>query len=239
MTARIDDLSPQQAARIAGVLYLFIIAAGVFAEAFARQGLIVPGDPAATARNILEHELLYRLGFAVHLFYLACALPLAVILYTFFKRVSKNLALLALLFNLIAIAIEGVNLLNHLAPLNLLAAESLSAFNEQQLQALAYSSTELFSSGFAVSLAFFGFFGVLAGILIFRSGFLPRILGVLMTVAGLCYIINSFSIFIVPAFAAQLLPYILLPCIVAELSLAMWLLVMGVNVSKVAGVTAD
>ncbi len=235
MTAQINDMSPQKAARVAGVLYLTIIAGGIFAEAFVRQQALVPGDPAATARYVLEHELLYRLGFAVHVFYLACALPLALILYNFFKRVSNNLALLALIFNLIAVAIEGVNLLNHFAPLDLLATASLSAFSEQQLQALAYGSLASFSSGFDISLVFFGFFGVLAGILIFKSGFLPRILGVLMTVAGLCYIINSFSIFVVPAVAAQLFPYILMPCIVAELSFALWLLVMGVNVSKIDG----
>jgi hypothetical protein len=232
MTERINDLPPQKAARIAGLLYLAIIAGGIFAEAFVRQQAFVPGDPAATARNILEHELLYRVGFAVHLFYLACALPLALILYNYFKRVSNNLALLALIFNLIAVAIEGVNLLNQFAPLSLLTSGGLSAFSEQQLQALAYGSLKLFSSGFGISLAFFGFFGVLAGILIFHSGFLPRILGVLMTVAGLCYIVNSFLVFVVPAFAAQLFPFILMPCIVAELSFALWLLVMGVNVSK-------
>jgi hypothetical protein len=231
-TTRLADMPPQKAARIAGALYLIIIAGGVFAEVLVRQQVFVFGDPAATARNILEHELRYRLGFATHLFYLACALPLALILYDLFKRVDGTFAKLALLFNLAAITIESVNLLNHFAPLHLLTAKGLSAFSDQQLQALAYTSLRLFASGFGVSLVFFGFFCLLAGRLIFRSGFLPRTLGVLMAVAGLCYLINSFSVFIAPGFAARLFPYILLPSLIAELALALWLLVRGVDIRK-------
>lgn len=237
MTTSLVDLSPQKAARIAGALYLIIIAGGLFAEVFVRQPLFVSGDIAATARNIVEHERLYRLGFAVHLSYLVCALPLALILYELFKRVNRSFALLALLFNLAAIAIEGGNLLNHFAPLNFLANDGLSAFSEQQWQALAYSSIKLFASGFGISLVFFGCFALVAGHLIFRSGFLPRALGVLMAVAGLCYLINSFSVFVAPRFAALLFPYILLPCLAAELSLGLWLLVMGVDVRRWEGAT--
>lgn len=232
MTTHVAGISPQKAARIAGVLYLIIIAGGLFAEVFVRQQVIVFGDPAATARSILEHELLYRLGFAVHLIYLACALPLALIFYDLFRRVNGNIALLALVVNLVAITVESVNLLNHFAPLRILAAEGLNAPNAEHLQDLAYVFVRLFASGFGISLTFFGLFCLLIGYLIFRSGFLPRILGVLMAVAGLCYLTNSFSVFIAPGFAALLFPYILLPCLVAELSLALWLVVMGVNVRK-------
>ncbi len=90
----------------------------------------------------------------------------------------------------------------------------------------------MFESGFGISLAFFGFFSVLLGYLIYRSGLVPRTLGVLMAVAGLCYLTNSFSVFVAPTFAARLFPYILLPCLLAELSLALWLVVMGVDVRK-------
>lgn len=232
MTALVAGMSPQKAARIAGVLYLIIIAGGIFAEVFVRQQVMVFGDAAATAQNILEHELLYRLGFATHLFYLVCALPVALILYALFKPVNRDLALLALFFNLIAIAIESANLLNQFAPLRLLAAEGLGGFSPEQFQVLAYSSLRLFSSGFGLSLTFFGFFCLVIGYLIFRSGFLPRVLGVLMAIAGVCYLTNSFSLFVVPWFGALLFPYILLPCLVAELTLALWLVVMGVNVPR-------
>jgi hypothetical protein len=232
MRTRTLETSPQVYARIAGVLYLIIIAGGIFAEVFVRQQVMVYGDPSATARNILEHELLYRLGFAVHLFYLACAVPLALILYAYFERVSRNLALLALLLNLVAIAVESVNLLNHFAPLRLLAAENVGAFSAEQFHALAYAHLRLFASGFGISLTFFGFFCLVTGYLISRSSFLPRILGVLMVLAGMCYLTNSFSVFLAPTFASLLFPYILLPCFIAELSLSLWLIVKGIDVKS-------
>lgn len=228
MSARLVDMPPQRAARIAGVLYLFVIGGGLFAEAFVRQELIVAGDAAATARGILEHELLYRLGFAVHLAYLACVVPLALIFYDMFQRVSRPLALLALCFDLVSVAIESGNLLNQFAPLRILTDESLGASGE----AIAYAHARLFASGFGIGLVFFGGFCVSIGCLIFRSGFLPRALGVLMVVAGLCYLANSFSVFIVPAFADRLFPFILLPCLIAELSLALWLVVRGIDVRR-------
>lgn len=197
-----------------------------------RQQLVVPEDPGATARNILEQELLYRMGFAVHLFYLMCALPLALIFYRLFRPVNRDFAALALLFNLVAITVESVNLINQFAPLRLLGVEGLSAFSPEQLNALAYTYVRIFSSGFAISLVFFGFFCLLIGYLIFNSGLLPRFLGVLMGLAGLCYLTNSFSLFLAPEFASLLFPYILLPCLVAELALALWLVVMGVNVRE-------
>lgn len=232
MTTRLAGLPPQTAARTAGILYLIIIAGGLFAEALVRQQLIVPGDPSATARNILDQELLYRLGFAVHLFYLMCALPLALIFYRLFRPVNRDFAALALLFNLVAITVEGVNLINQFAPLRLLGVEGLTAFSPEQLNVLAYTYVRVFSSGFAISLVFFGVFCLLIGYLIFKSGFLPHFLGVLMAVAALCYLTNSFSLFIAPEFASLLFPYILLPCLVAELALALWLVVMGVNVRE-------
>lgn len=232
MTTRLAGMPPRTAARIAGVLYLVIIAGGLFAEVFVREQVFVFGDAAATARNILENELLYRLGFAAHLFYLACALPVALILYEMFRRVNAHLALLALLFNLVAIAVEAGNLLNHFAPLRILAGAGLEGLGPEQSQALAYASLRLFSTGFGISLTFFGFFCLVTGHLIYRSGFLPRLIGALMVLAGTCYLVNSFSLFIAPGFAALLFPWILVPCLVAELSLALWLVVVGLNEGK-------
>jgi hypothetical protein len=232
MAPRIADMPPQKAARMAGILYLLIIAGGLFAEVFVRQQAIVFGDAAATARNIQAHELRYRLGFAVHLTYLACAVPLALILFDLFKRVNRTLARLALLFDVIAIAVESVNLLNHFAPLRLAATDGMSAFSAEQVQALAYAFLRQFATGFGISLTFFAFFCLSTGYLIVKSGFFPRILGVLMAVAGGCYLVNSYSVFVVPRFASNLFPYILLPCLIGELSFALWLFVRGVNVRR-------
>lgn len=219
----------RKAARAAGVLYLLIIAGGLFAEIFVREALTVAGDPAATAAGILSGKRLYRLGFTVHLSYLLCAVPVALILYGLLGRVNSGIALLALLFNVIAIAVEAVNLLNQFAPLRILGAEGMQAFSEGQLESLAYLFPRLFSSGFGISLTFFGVFCLFAGFLIYQSRFLPRFLGVLMGLAGACYLVNSYSVFLAPGFAALLFPYILLPCLVGELAFALWLTVRGVN----------
>lgn len=231
MIDRTVSTSPQFYARIAGILYLIIITGGIFAEIFVRQHLVVLWDPAATAANILAHEMLYRLGFAAGVIVLMCAVPVLFILYHLLNRVNKSFAILAVFFNLSSIAIESVNLLHHYEPLILLKGGGhLSSFNPDQLQALAYIPLRLQSTGYDLSLAFFGFFCIFIGYLIFKSTFFPRILGVLMAIAGVCYLINSFVNFLAPQYS--LFPYIGVPPFVAELSLCLWLIVKGVDVPK-------
>lgn len=233
MTGRMTEASPRLKARIAGGLYLIIIAAGIFAYGFVRGTLVVPGDAAATAHNILAHVLLYRLGFAAGIILLPCNIPLALIFYDLFRPVNRSLSLLVAFFILVGTAIESVNLLNHVAPLIFLeGGRYLRVFNAEQLEALADASLKLQAVGFNISVVSFGFYDLFVGYLIFRSTFLPRILGVLMAIAGWCYLTNSFANFLWPAWATHLFPYILLPCFVAELSLALWLSVIGVNVSR-------
>ena len=230
MMERIAEASPRLKARIAGLLYLIVIAGGIFTELFVRSALIVRGDAAATAANILAHEQLYRLGFAAGIIILVCNIPLAVIFYDLFKVVNRSVSLLLAFFILVGTAIESVSLLYHFAPLVLLkGGPGLSASSAEQLQALAYKSLRLQSVGWDIALVFFGFYCLAIGYLIFRSTFLPRILGVLMAIAGSSYLTNSFAGFLAPELRAHLLPYILVPCGVAELSLTLWLLVVGVN----------
>ncbi len=161
--------SPQIYARAAGLLYLIIIVGAMFAEVFVRERLVVSGDAAATARNILAHELLYRFGLAAGVIACICNIPLALIFYEFFKLVNRSLALLMVFFILVLTAIESVNLLNHFAPLILLGGRSyLKVFPAEQLQALAYVSLRLQSAGYNISLAVFGCFCLVIGWLIFR-----------------------------------------------------------------------
>jgi hypothetical protein len=149
------------------------------------------------------------------------------------KPVSRSLSLLAAFFRLMHVAIYGVDALNHFAPLSFLqGSDYLTAFKPDQLQALALAFITLHDMGYSIALVFFGFHCLLIGYLLFGSAFLPRVLGVLMAIAGVCYLINSFANFLSPAFAGHLFPYILLPCLVAEGSLMLWLLVTGVNVQR-------
>jgi hypothetical protein len=230
---RTASASPRLKARIGGGFYIIVIILGVFDEAFVRGQLIVWSDAAATAHNILANEPLYRLGFAAGIVLLPCNMPLAVIFYDLFKVVNRNVALLVALFIVIGTAIEGVSLLGQFAPLILLSgADHLSAFDAHQLQGLALASLRLQAVAYDISLAFFGLYDLLIGYLIFRSTFLPWILGLLMATAGLCYLTNSFAVFLAPGLAAHLFPYILAPSGVAELALSLWLIAIGVNEPK-------
>jgi hypothetical protein len=225
-----SDLSPRAYARIGGVLYLVIIAAGLFAEAGVRSRLIVPADAAATATNILAHATLFRLGIAADLSTFLLAIPLTVILYVLLKPVNKNVALLMLLFNLTQDAVGGMNALNTYRCLQLLGgADYLKVFAPEQLQALALLALKAHAVGFGIALMFFGPSCIALGYLIFNSGFLPRILGILMSIAGVCYLVNSFTMILAPPLASILL---LMPALVGELSFALWLTVKGVDVPK-------
>jgi hypothetical protein len=227
------EASPQTYARIGGVLYLIIIVAGILGEIFIRGRIVVSGDAAATASNIMASQSLWRIGIAGDLIMHVCDVPLMLIFYVLLRPVNRNLALLAVLFNLIQTAVLVANKMNLLMPLFLLgSADYLKAVDPHQLQALAYLSLKAHDYGFGVGLIFFGCVCLVLGYLIFRAGYLPRILGVLMQIAGFCYLTNSFALLLAPTFAARLFPVILLPPLIAEASLCLWLLVKGVNVPR-------
>jgi hypothetical protein len=217
---------------MAGVFYLITIAMGVFAEVFVRGELVVRDDAAATAANILAREPFYRLGLAADLVMLAAYVVVTLLLYVLLKPVSRILSLLAAGFSLVGIAVLAANCLNHVAPLFLLGgAPYLRAFETSELQTLALVFLRLHGRGYVISGVFFGTYCVLIGYLAFRSGFLPRVVGVLMTIGGVSYLTNSFALFIAPALAARL-PDVTLLGGIAELSLTLWLIVMGVNALK-------
>ncbi|OFX01874.1 MAG: hypothetical protein A3E78_16945 [Alphaproteobacteria bacterium RIFCSPHIGHO2_12_FULL_63_12] len=221
--------APVMKARIAGLLYLLVIAGGLFAEAGVRQQLIVGGDPAATAQNILDNQSLFRVGFAVNLAYLLCNIPFAALFYAIFSPASRMIALMAALLVVATTAIEAVNLFHHVDALDLLVSANLSGFTPEQLQQMSYASLDAFGTGFAVSLVFFGVACILYGWLILQSGFTPRLIGLLMAIGGVCYLINSFAMFLAPDLASAMFPYILLPSLVGEASFALWLTIMGVD----------
>ena len=225
--------SPRVLSRIGGVLYLIVIIIGIFGEAFVRGRIIVPGDATATAANLRSLESLWRFGIAAEFFLLICAVGLALILYVLLSPVSRELALLAIFFNLVSLAIEASAALNLVAALFPVGnAEYLRAFEPEDLYAMASLSVESHSYGFGAALIFFGCQCLILGYLIFRSGYLPKALGVLMQIAGLSYLTNSFALLLAPNFADRIFPAILVPAFVGEASLCLWLLVKGVNVEK-------
>jgi Domain of unknown function (DUF4386) len=232
MIVRNAQTSPQVYARIGGLLYLMIILAGALGEIFIRGKLIVSGDAASTASNIMASQSLWRIGIAGDLIMHVFDIPVMLALYVLLRPVNKNLALMAILFNLIQTAVLVANKLNLLMPLFLLGnADYLKTFDPNQLYALAYLFVRAHDNGFGIGLIFFGFACLTYGYLIFRSGYFPRILGVLIAIAGLSYLTDSFALILAPTSAGTVFPILVL-ALIGELSLCLWLIVKGVDLLK-------
>jgi hypothetical protein len=224
-------------ARIAGLCYLLVIACGLYAEVFVRGSLLVASDAAVTARAIAANEALWRWGVAVHLLYLVPAIVTNVLICDLFKAVEPTLARLALVFSVAGVMVEAASLLHLYVPLALIQdSGALTAWGEGQRQALSYLAIGLFDTGFGFALLFFAGFCVLIGTLILRSRFIPRVFGALMILAGSCYVVNTLALILSPALSDRLVPGILLPVGLAELSLALWLTVKGVQAPELAEV---
>jgi len=224
--------TPIQAwARWAGVLYLIIIAIGLFGEAGIRNTLIVPGDSVATAHNILAAEFLWRVGVAGQYLLLLCAVALTMAWYVLLRPVSRHLALLLVFFALVSLAVESVSALHLQAVLTPLSgAAYLHTADPQQAYAAAYLSVVAHAGAFGLALVFFGVECLIAGYLIRRSGYFPAAVGWLMQLAGLCYLLNSFAMVLFPPLHAMLFPAILVPSFIGESAFCLWLLIKGVDV---------
>ena len=229
MMKRIAEASPRFKARIAGVFYLLTTLTRMFVEIFVRNRLIVSDDAAATASNILAHEPLWRWGFAADILAFASYVALTALLYELFKPLNRSVSLVAAFFSLVASAVQAVSSLFHLAPLVFLGGTPyLRVFSVEQLQALALMFLRLRALCYHnIGLVFFGLYCLLIGYLIFRSTFLPRIIGALMMLAGLSYLM-----FLSPPLVRSLQPYILVFPGVGQIALTLWLLVMGVNAQR-------
>ena len=233
MTNYKTELSPLTYARIGGLIYLVIIILGGVDEAVIRSKLIVPGDVLATTHNIMASKELFRKSIVGDLLMQVCDIPSIVIFYILLKPVSKSLSLLAAAFNLIQTAVLAINKIYLLVTLSFLGNEEyLKALDPHQRQALAYLSLDLHESGYGIGLIFFGFTCLITGYLMFRSGYFPRIIGVMQIIAGLSYLINSFAQILSPTLAAALFPAIVVPAFIGELATCLWLLIKGLNVEK-------
>jgi Domain of unknown function (DUF4386) len=219
------ESSPRLKARITGVLYLLTILTGIFAQGFVSGRLVVDGDAAATATNILTHRFLFELGFTVYLIEMACQIAITALFYELLKPAGRSVSLLAAFLGLAGCTIKTVSRLFCIAPLLVLGGSHyLNVFNPEQLQALALLFLKVNDHGAAIALAFFGFYALLTGYLIVRSTFLPRILGVLSVSGGLGWLT-----FLYPPLGYRLFPYLAAFGLLGAGSLIVWLLVFGVN----------
>ncbi|MFL6519724.1 MAG: DUF4386 domain-containing protein [Chthoniobacterales bacterium] len=213
-------------ARIAGALYVLVIAGGLFAG-IVQDSVTANGDAAAIAAAIAAHDSLWRCGIGIHLIYLAVPATIVnVLLYRIFKPKVPTLALLALAFAIVSQAIEATAILPLFVPL-IKPAGGLAALGETERHALTYVALHLSELGFSVALFFFSGFCAALGAAILRTRLVPALIGVLMIVAGACYFISTLSTVVAPTAAHFLSPWIIIPCFVGEASLALWLLVKG------------
>jgi uncharacterized membrane protein (UPF0136 family) len=188
-----ERFSPLVLARILGILSLLGIVTGAFGIGYVSSALTVNGDASATVHNILTHETLFRLGFASHLLELVLNIPAEIIGFLLLRRVNGIVAAIALCCGVVGISIEAVSTLSGYVPLKLaIDAGALGAFSSDQLHAVSYIALQLQDAGLLLSFVFYGLDEVFSGFLIFRSRFLPRVLGVLLAISGLCYFTHGF-----------------------------------------------
>ena len=221
-------MTPGQAARIAGFAYLGVFLLGIFANFIASEKLIVPGNAAVTAKNLMEHALLFRLGIAAWFIVIVFDLLVAWALYLFLRPVDKGLSMLAAAFRAVFAAIFAYSFVDKISAVHVLGgAGYLSAFTPAQLQSQAMLLLDMHQYGVHASYVFFGLHIFLIGYLILKSGTMPRFLGVLLVIASAGYLIDSLGNFISPEYAANktlFLVFVAVPAILSEFSLTVWLL---------------
>jgi len=191
------------------------------------------GDAAATAHNILSSPDLWRLSVAGDLLVALFAVPLLWIEYLLLRPVNKSLVLLAILFNVVSLAVESISKLFLLVVLPILEnADYLTAFEPRQLQVLANLALKCHDIAFNIALIFFGFTCLVNGYLILKSSYFPKFIGVLLQLAGFCYLVACFAALFAPALADLLIPAILLPPLIGESAFCLWMLIKGVDIDK-------
>ena len=218
----------QRTARSAGLLYLALAALSAFGLVYVPSMIIVPGDAAATASNIVTSESLFRLGFVSNLVAFTVNIFVALLLYKLLKPVNKGIASIMVLLILMGLAIGMLNELNQFAALLILDAGNLTAFTAAQSQALASLFLDIYEHGFTIAHIFWGLWLFPMGYLIFRSGFLPRVIGVLLAIAGLGYLVDFTLFFLFPDVTVSVSNF----TFVGEVILIFWLLIKGVNVEQ-------
>jgi hypothetical protein len=228
MTGKEETNSIQRTARVAGLLYLMLFPAA-FGLIYVPSRLVVPGDAAATASHIMASESLFRLGIVSNLLVSIVYIFVALALYKLLKPVNKNMASLMVMFVLVSVPVWMLSELTQLAALLLLSgADYLKVFTADQLQALVLLSLNVHESGINIAQIFWGLWLFPMGYLVFKSRFLPRILGILLMIGCFGYVIQSFAAFLFPAFKVNIAFFTGW----GELLLPLWLLIKGVNVEQ-------
>jgi hypothetical protein len=232
MTTKEEMNSIQKNAKVAGVLYLLIAVLAGFVHFYVPGELFVSGNAGTTASNIMASQGLFRMSIASELVILLSEIVLTVLLYGLLKPVNKTLSLVAAVSRLAMTTIHGVNLLNHFIVLLVLGgAGYLTVFQPNQLNALVTLFLDSYNYGYTIGIVFFTLHTFTLAYLIFKSGYFPKILGVLFMLAAFGYLIDSFSHVLIPDYKTGPV-YLSLPIAIAEIAFPLWLLIKGLNAKQ-------
>lgn len=233
-----NDISQAKAANYARLMYLGVVVFGILAQVI-RLDLIVEDDATTTIDNINDSEFLFRLSFVSDLLMLFCFLLLGHAFYELFKSVDKNYASLMRLFVYVSVPLHMVFMLNQFAVILLLSDSNyLTGFEESELNALVMLFLDLYKHGYLISQIFFGAWLLPLGYLSMKSGYFPRIIGILVIIGGSCMLIDTFMIFLFPDFYENISDVILGLTSIGELSYILWLWIKGVNLPKDTNITS-
>lgn len=220
-----ERTSPRLIARVTGLLYLVTIVTGILAQGFVSERLVVSGDAAATATNILAHRSLFEWSFTVYMIEMACQIMTTALFYFLLRPVNRSLALVAAFLSLSGCTIKTFSRVFYIAPLFVVGgAQYLKVFNAEELQALALLFLKVNDLGAGMALAFFGFEALFNGYLVFRSNFLPRILGVLSMLGGLGWLT-----FLYPPLGNRVFLYVAMFALLGSAAMIFWLIVFGLR----------
>lgn len=220
----------KKTARIAGLLYLILAITGAFSMIYVPGNLMVHGDTAVTIQNIMTNKLLFQMGIVSGLACQVLFIFLVLELYKLFKAVNKKQALLMVVLVVASVPIACFNMINQFAVLLLLSdANYLSAFTPDQLNAFVMLFLDLSNKGILVAELFWGLWLFPFGLLVIKSGFIPKILGVFLIIGCFCYLLEFHMNALFPDYANAVSQIIAIPMAISELSIVLWLLIKGVK----------
>ncbi len=230
-------LSNKTLARIAGLFYLIVAVGGGFSELFVRSSVRVPHDAAATAANIVAHSTLFRVGFVTDLVDFACFLGVGLVMYAILRPVNPPIALAMVVINAISVAIQALNMLNHLGALLVATDPRYTAgLSTQASQSLVLFLLEMHRQGYLIAQIFFGLYLLPLGYLVYKSGYFPKVLGAILMIGCGGYLAGIVAVYVSPVFASTPSLYFATLGGVAELIFLLWLLIVGAKTGGGQGV---
>lgn len=218
-------------ARLAGLFYLIVAVTGGFSELYVREALIETGDPATTAANIAASPTLFRVAFASDLLNITFFVFAALALYALLKSVNHNVAVGMVVFNAVAAAVMSANMINHFAALRVGTDSGVTSLGSEGLVQLFL---DMHSNGYAIAQIFFGLWLLPLGYLVYKSGFFPKALGVMLMIGSASYLTELVAGFLFPGTGESVLLLIAIPAAIAEMSFLFWLLIKGAKVTSQA-----